>query len=101
MTEILAAHLGDLQDLLVHARQVLALARGADRRGDRALLSAYYSVLSDQGVTILAFSAIGIAGSYGVAWFGIRINTYANSRTAFASLAGNPHPVYAIRCVRA
>jgi K(+)-stimulated pyrophosphate-energized sodium pump len=47
-------------------------------------------------VTILAFSAIGIAGSYGVAWFGIRINTYANSRTAFASLSGDAHPVYAI-----
>src|SRR4051812_40380878 len=47
-------------------------------------------------VTILAFSAVGIAGSYGVAWFGIRINTYANSRTAFASLTGDAHPVYAI-----
>ena len=39
-------------------------------------------------VTILAFSLIGIGGSYGVAWFGMRINTFANSRTAFASLAG-------------
>src|SRR5712692_10109689 len=45
---------------------------------------------------ILSFSLIGIAGSYGVAWFGIRINTYANSRTAFASLEGKPFPVYAI-----
>jgi K(+)-stimulated pyrophosphate-energized sodium pump len=45
---------------------------------------------------ILAFSLIGIAGSYGVAWFGIRINTLANSRTAFASLAGRPFPLYAI-----
>jgi K(+)-stimulated pyrophosphate-energized sodium pump len=45
---------------------------------------------------ILAFSLVGIAGSYGVAWFGIRINTYANSRTAFASLEGKPFPVYAI-----
>ncbi len=45
---------------------------------------------------ILAFSVIGILGSYGVAWFGIRINTYANSRTAFASLSGKPHAVYAI-----
>src|SRR5713101_6990634 len=45
---------------------------------------------------ILAFSLIGIGGSYGVAWFGIRINTYANSRTAFASLEGKPFPVYAI-----
>jgi K(+)-stimulated pyrophosphate-energized sodium pump len=45
---------------------------------------------------IVLFSLIGIAGSYGVAWFGIRINTYANSRAAFASLAGKPYPVYAI-----
>src|SRR5207249_3512527 len=47
-------------------------------------------------VIILLFSLIGIAGSYGVAWFGIRINTFANSRTAFASLKGEPYPVYAI-----
>src|SRR5438552_2907344 len=45
---------------------------------------------------ILLFSIIGILGSYSVAWFGIRVNTYANSRTAFASLEGKPHPVYAI-----
>ena len=45
---------------------------------------------------ILLFSVIGILGSYAVAWFGIRVNTYANSRTAFASLQGRPHPVYAI-----
>jgi len=45
---------------------------------------------------ILLFSLIGIGGSYGVAWFGIRINTFANSRTAFASLKGKPYPVYAI-----
>ena len=45
---------------------------------------------------ILLFSIIGIAGSYGVAWFGMRINTFANSRTAFASLAGKPLPVYSI-----
>ena len=47
-------------------------------------------------VIILLFSLIGIAGSYGVAWFGIRINTFANSRTAFASLRGKPFPCYAI-----
>ena len=46
--------------------------------------------------TILAFSVIGIAGSFGVAWFGIRINTLANSRTAFASLAAKPYQIYAI-----
>src|ERR1700733_6328734 len=45
---------------------------------------------------ILVFSIIGMAGSYGVAWFGIRVNTFANSRTAFASLPGKPYPVYQI-----
>jgi K(+)-stimulated pyrophosphate-energized sodium pump len=47
-------------------------------------------------IIILLFSLIGIAGSYSVAWFGIRINTFANSRTAFASLEGKPFPCYAI-----
>jgi K(+)-stimulated pyrophosphate-energized sodium pump len=47
-------------------------------------------------VITLAFGLIGIAGSYGVAWFGIRINTYANSRAAFAGLKGQPFPTYAI-----
>jgi len=45
---------------------------------------------------ILAFSLVGIAGSYGVAWFGIRVNTFANSRTAFAALKGKPFPLYSI-----
>src|SRR5215218_8732839 len=45
---------------------------------------------------ILLFSLVGIAGSYGVAWFGIRVNTFANSRTAFASLRGKPFPCYEI-----
>src|SRR5579862_5968261 len=51
------------------------------------------------GVTlpiILAFSILGILGSYGVAWFGIRVNTFANSRTAFAGLGGKPYPCYSI-----
>ncbi len=47
-------------------------------------------------IVILLFSLVGIAGSYGVAWFGIRVNTFANSRTAFASLGGKPYPIYAI-----
>src|ERR1700731_1243190 len=47
-------------------------------------------------IIILLFSVIGIVGSYGVAWFGIRVNTYANSRTAFAGLRGKPYPIYAI-----
>src|SRR5260370_41629860 len=45
---------------------------------------------------ILAFSLVGIGGSFGVAWFGIRVNTFANSRTAFASLRGKPFPCYEI-----
>ena len=45
---------------------------------------------------ILAFSVVGICGSCGVAWFGIRVNTFANSRTAFASLTGNAFPCYEI-----
>jgi K(+)-stimulated pyrophosphate-energized sodium pump len=47
-------------------------------------------------IIILLFSLIGIAGSYGVAWFGIRVNTFANSRTAFAGLRGKPFSIYAI-----
>src|SRR5437867_2571958 len=47
-------------------------------------------------VTIILFSIVGILGSYGVAWFGIRMNTFANSRTAFASLRGKPLSVYEI-----
>jgi K(+)-stimulated pyrophosphate-energized sodium pump len=45
---------------------------------------------------ILLFSLVGIGGSYGVAWFGIRVNTFANSRAAFAGLKGMPYPIYAI-----
>jgi K(+)-stimulated pyrophosphate-energized sodium pump len=45
---------------------------------------------------ILLFSLVGIGGSYGVAWFGIRVNTFANSRAAFAGLRGKPFPIYAI-----
>jgi K(+)-stimulated pyrophosphate-energized sodium pump len=60
----------------------------------------YFGVLSGleplRVIVILLFSVIGILGSYAVAWFGIRVNTYANSRTAFASLEGKPYPVYAI-----
>jgi len=60
----------------------------------------YFGVLSHlepmRVLIILIFSLIGIAGSYGVAWFGIRVNTFANSRAAFASLRGKPFPIYAI-----
>src|SRR5271155_343571 len=44
-------------------------------------------------IIILAFSMVGIMGSFGVAWFGIRVNTFANSRTAFAGLRGKPYPI--------
>ncbi len=47
-------------------------------------------------IIIFLFSLLGIAGSYGVAWFGIRVNTFANSRTAFAGLRGKPFPLYQI-----
>jgi K(+)-stimulated pyrophosphate-energized sodium pump len=58
------------------------------------LLKAEYSVPSV--MIILFFSLVGIAGSYGVAWFGIRVNTFANSRTAFASLRGKAFPIFQI-----
>ncbi len=64
------------------------------------IMAFYFGVLQHfeaiKVVIILLFSLLGIGGSYGVAWFGIRINTFANSRTAFASLEGKPFPVYAI-----
>lgn len=76
-----------------------------------AIMTVYFGQLAtyknDQGETvhgypadriaiILVFSVIGILGSYGVAWFGIRVNTFANSRTAFAALGGKAYPCYAI-----
>ena len=65
-----------------------------------AIIAIYFGLLQHYAtikvLIILAFSVIGIAGSYGVAWFGIRVNTFANSRTAFASLRGNPFPAYQI-----
>jgi len=68
------------------------------------IIAAYFGWLApvpgkSVGVTlpiILFFSLVGIGGSYGVAWFGIRVNTFANSRAAFASLRGKPFPIYAI-----
>ncbi|HXX68489.1 MAG TPA: sodium-translocating pyrophosphatase [Polyangiaceae bacterium] len=65
-----------------------------------AVIVIYYAVLKGEppGIVllVLVFSIIGIAGSATVALFGIRVNTFANSRTAFASLRGKPYPVYAI-----
>ncbi|HXY79030.1 MAG TPA: sodium/proton-translocating pyrophosphatase, partial [Candidatus Bathyarchaeia archaeon] len=65
-----------------------------------AVIVLYFGVLRHyaavQVAIILFFSVVGILGSYGVAWFGIRVNTFANSRTAFASLRGKPYPIYEI-----
>jgi K(+)-stimulated pyrophosphate-energized sodium pump len=65
-----------------------------------AVIAMYFGALQhftlDKVFIILVFSVIGILGSYGVAWFGIRVNTFANSRTAFAALRGKPYPCYAI-----
>ncbi|WP_437297995.1 sodium-translocating pyrophosphatase [Sorangium sp. So ce426] len=65
-----------------------------------AVMVLYFGVLRHMDaakvVVILLSSLVGIAGSCGVAWFGMRINTFANSRAAFASLKGKPFPTYAI-----
>lgn len=65
-----------------------------------SVIFVYFQFLVDLGIgkvlIVLLFSLIGMAGSYGVAWYGIRLNTFANSRTAFASLKGKPYPCYDI-----
>jgi len=57
----------------------------------------YFLILKGESlktlILVLFFSIVGMAGSYAVAWYGIRINTYANARTAFASLKGKPWDV--------
>jgi K(+)-stimulated pyrophosphate-energized sodium pump len=65
-----------------------------------AVIVVYYGFLVGfpwgRVAVVISFSLIGMAGSYAVAWFGIRVNTFANSRTAFASLRGRPLPVHRI-----
>ena len=65
-----------------------------------AVIVVYYRFLIDfpwsRVAVVIAFSLLGMAGSYAVAWFGIRVNTFANSRTAFAALRGGPLPVHRI-----
>jgi K(+)-stimulated pyrophosphate-energized sodium pump len=65
-----------------------------------AVIVVYYAFLVGfpwgKVAIVIAFSLIGMAGSYSVAWFGIRVNTFANSRTAFASLTGKPLAVHRI-----
>jgi K(+)-stimulated pyrophosphate-energized sodium pump len=64
------------------------------------IMVVYFGLLlhfsADRVFLIVIFSVVGILGSYSVAWFGMRINTLANSRTAFASLGGKPYPTMAI-----
>ncbi|HMQ38675.1 MAG TPA: sodium/proton-translocating pyrophosphatase, partial [Micropruina sp.] len=65
-----------------------------------AVILVYFKFLAglgwDRVAIVLAFSIVGMAGSYGIAWFGIRLNTYANSRTAFAALRGRPLALHQI-----
>ena len=90
----LRADLRDLQDLPAAAGQVPAdplvcsSARSSPSTSGGCVASRPGKPVTSAKVgIILLFSLVGIAGSYGVAWFGIRVNTFANSRTAFASLA--------------
>ncbi|ETI86620.1 MAG: Inorganic pyrophosphatase, partial [Propionibacterium sp. DORA_15] len=64
-----------------------------------AVIVVYFLFLEHMGakvLIILLFSLIGMAGSFGVAWYGIRVNTFANSRTAHASLRGSPWETFDI-----
>ena len=87
-----------LQNVPFHAGQVPPAALDLHRRRHRSVLrrprSGSRKSIARHSAIILLFSLVGIAGSYGVAWFGIRVNTFANSRTAFASLRGKPYPIY-------
>ncbi len=65
-----------------------------------AIIVAYYLFLEQIGIgrtaIVVLFSLIGMGGSFGVAWYGIRINTFANSRTSHAAMAGKPYPCHDI-----
>ena len=65
-----------------------------------AIIVIYYLFLVDFGVgrtaVVILFSLIGMGGSYAVAWYGIRVNTLANSRTAHAAMSGRPYPCHDI-----
>ncbi len=59
----------------------------------------YFAIAGSSAIqilTILLFSLLGMAGSYAIAWYGIRVNTFANSRTAFAALRGKPYECHNI-----
>src|SRR5699024_7591159 len=65
-----------------------------------SIIIVYYLFLADFGLgrtaIVIGFSLVGMAGSYAVAWYGIRVNTLANSRTAYAALRGKPYPAHDI-----
>ena len=81
--------------LWVFIASIMVVYFGFLSTGEAAGAAEQIPTAAKVGIIIL-FSVIGILGSYSVAWFGIRINTYANSRTAFASLRGKAFPTYAI-----
>ncbi len=85
------------KDVPGHADQVHPDPRGLHRRDHRLTTSVSRSITSPKvrprrSSSSSLFSLVGIAGSYAVAWFGIRVNTFANSRTAFAALEGQAVP---------
>jgi K(+)-stimulated pyrophosphate-energized sodium pump len=92
--------MADVSDIIYETCKAYMVQQGKFLMGLWVFVSAVivvYFLLTGLGLPkiaiILLFSLIGMAGSYGVAWFGIRINTLANSRTAFASLRGKGWPV--------
>jgi len=100
----LHASMGEISDLIYETCKTYLLQQGRFLLVLEAFIAAvivvYFGLLQRlepvRVAIILLFSLVGIAGSYGVAWYGIRINTFANSRTAFASLRGRPFPIMEI-----
>ena len=94
----------DISELIYETCKTYLITQGKFMIGLQILLAiiifVYFGLLQNfaaiKVTTIILCSIVGIAGSYTVAWFGMRINTFANSRTAFASLKGKPFPLYAI-----
>ena len=81
---------------LIQQGKFLLISRSSSARSSSSTSASLQHFTLLKVLIILGFSLVGIAGSYGVAWFGIRVNTFANSRTAFAALRGKPYPCYAI-----
>jgi len=96
--------MGDVADLIYETCKTYLITQGKFiliLEGLVAIIMiAYFGWLrhmhANSVILILVSSVIGIAGSYGVAWFGMRINTMANARSAFMSLTGKPFPIYDI-----